>query len=127
MKKIIQTSKAPAPIGPYNQAILSGNTLYTSGQIAINPETGELELGSIQEETTLVMENMKAVLEAADMTFENVVKTSIFISDMTNFSEINKVYGSYFNEATAPARETVEVANLPKFVNVEISMIAIKG
>ena len=126
MKKIIQTSKAPAPIGPYNQAVLVGNTLYTSGQIAINPSTGELDLGSIKEETTLVMENMKAVLEAAEMTFENVVKASIFISDMNNFSEINAVYGTYFNEETAPARETVEVANLPKFVNVEISMIAIK-
>lgn len=126
MKKIIQTTKAPAPIGPYNQAVLSGNTLYTSGQIAINPSTGQLEIGSIEEETTLVMENMKAVLEAAEMTFENVVKTSIFISDMNQFSEINSVYGSYFNEESAPARETVEVANLPKFVNVEISMIAIK-
>jgi len=127
MKKIIQTLKAPSPIGPYNQAVLSGNTLYTSGQIAINPATGELQLGSIAEETTLVMENMKAVLEAAEMTFEHVVKASIFISDMNNFSEINKVYGIYFNEETAPARETVEVANLPKFVNVEISMIAIKA
>ena len=126
MKKIIQTPNAPAPIGPYNQAILSGNTLYTSGQIAINPATGELELGSIQEETELVMQNLKAVLEAAEMTFENVIKTSIFISDMNNFGEINKVYGSYFDEVTAPARETVEVANLPKFVNVDISMIAVK-
>lgn len=127
MKKIIQTEKAPAPIGPYNQAVLSGNTLYTSGQIAIDPLTGGLNLGgSISEETTLVMENMKAVLEAAEMTFENVVKTSIFISDMHNFGEINKIYSQYFDEATAPARETVEVANLPKFVNVEISMIAIK-
>ncbi|MEZ7946044.1 MAG: Rid family detoxifying hydrolase [Flavobacteriaceae bacterium] len=126
MKKIIQTSKAPAPIGPYNQAVLSGNTLYTSGQIAINPATGEIQLGTIKEETTLVMENMKAVLEAADMTFEDVVKASIFISDMANFSEINAVYGHYFNEETAPARETVEVANLPKYVHVEISMIAIK-
>jgi 2-iminobutanoate/2-iminopropanoate deaminase len=126
MKKIIKTSKAPAPIGPYNQAILSGNTLYTSGQIAIDPSSGKLKIGTIKEETLLVMENMKAVLAAADMTFENVVKTSIFISDMINFSEINEVYGSYFNEDTAPARETVEVANLPKFVNVEISMIAIK-
>ena len=126
MKKIIKTSKAPAPIGPYNQAILSGNTLYTSGQIAINPSSGKLKIGTIKEETLLVMENMRAVLAAADMTFENVVKTSIFISDMTNFSEINEVYGSYFNEDTAPARETVEVANLPKFVNVEISMIAVK-
>ena len=126
MKKIIKTSKAPAPIGPYNQAILSGNTLYTSGQIAIDPSSGKLKIDTIKEETLLVMENMKAVLAAADMTFENVVKTSIFISNMTNFSEINEVYGSYFNEDTAPARETVEVANLPKFVNVEISMIAVK-
>jgi len=126
MKKIIKTSKVPAPIGPYNQAILSGNTLYTSGQIAIDPSSGKLKIDTIKEETLLVMENMKAVLAAADMTFENVVKTSIFISDMTNFSEINEVYGSYFNEDTAPARETVEVANLPKFVNVEISMIAVK-
>jgi 2-iminobutanoate/2-iminopropanoate deaminase len=126
MKKIIKTSKAPAPIGPYNQAVLKGNTLYTSGQIAIHPESGEIINGSIKEETTQVMENMKAVLEAADMSFEDVVKTSIFISDMNNFSAINSVYANYFNEETAPARETVEVANLPKFVNVEISMIAIK-
>ena len=125
MKKIITTSKAPAPIGPYNQATLVGNTLYTSGQIAINPTTGALVLDDINSETKLVMENLKAVLEAADMTFENIVKTSIFISDMHNFGAINEVYGSYFNEATAPARETVEVANLPKFVNVEISAIAI--
>mgnify|MGYP001150969770 CR=1 FL=1 len=126
MKKIITTSKAPSPIGPYNQEILVGDTLYTSGQIAINPTTGALVLNSIKEETKQVMENMKAVLEAADMTFEHVVKASIFIADMNQFSDINEVYGSYFNEATAPARETVEVANLPKFVNVEISVIAIK-
>ncbi|CAM1357014.1 Rid family detoxifying hydrolase [Tenacibaculum ascidiaceicola] len=126
MKKIITTDKAPAPIGPYNQAVLSGNTLYTSGQIAINPETDELVLDSIEAETKQVMQNMKEVLAAADMTFENVIKTSIFISDMHNFSKINAVYGEYFDEATAPARETVEVANLPKFVNVEISMIAVK-
>jgi 2-iminobutanoate/2-iminopropanoate deaminase len=126
MKKIIKTDKAPAPIGPYNQAILSGNTLYTSGQIAINPTTGELALENISTETKQVMENLKAVLAAAEMTFENVVKTSIFISDMHNFSAINAVYATYFDEETAPARETVEVANLPKFVNVEISMIAIK-
>jgi len=125
MKKIITTTKAPAPIGPYNQAILSGNTLYTSGQIALDPLTGELILDSIAIETKQVMENMKEVLAAAKMTFENVVKTSIFISDMNNFSEINAIYSDYFNEETAPARETVEVANLPKFVNVEISMIAI--
>ena len=126
MKKIVTTSKAPAPIGPYNQAILSGNTLYTSGQIAINPSTGELVLGDISSETKQVMENMKEVLAAAEMTFENVVKTSIFIADMNDFAKINEVYGNYFDEETAPARETVEVANLPKFVNVEISMIAIK-
>ena len=125
-KKIISTTKAPAPIGPYNQAVLSGNTLYTSGQIAIDPETGELVLDSIEVETTQVMENIKAVLEAAKMTFENVIKTSIFISDMHQFTKINSVYASYFNEETAPARETVEVANLPKFVNVEISVIAVK-
>jgi 2-iminobutanoate/2-iminopropanoate deaminase len=126
MKKIITTDKAPAPIGPYNQAILTGNTLYTSGQIAINPASGELVLSSIKEETKQVMENMKQVLLAAEMTFENVIKTSIFISDMHNFGEINEIYGQYFNEETAPARETVEVANLPKFVNVEISAIAVK-
>ena len=126
MKKIIHTTKAPAPIGPYNQAILVGNTLYTSGQIAINPETGELVIDDIKKETEQVMQNMKALLEAANMTFENVVKTSIFISDMHNFSEINHVYANYFDSEMAPARETVEVANLPKFVNLEISMIAIK-
>lgn len=126
MKKIITTKNAPAPIGPYNQATLSGSTLYTSGQIAIDPATGELLEGTIEEETTLVMKNLEAVLHAADMTFENVVKTSIFISDMENFSKINSVYATYFDDATAPARETVEVANLPKYVNVEISAIAIK-
>jgi|TARA_B110000967_G_scaffold210022_1_gene269633 2-iminobutanoate/2-iminopropanoate deaminase len=126
MKKIITTSKAPAPIGPYNQAVLSGNTLYTSGQIALDPQTGALVLESIEAETKQVMENMKEVLAAAEMTFEHVVKASIFISDMNNFAEINSIYGTYFNEETAPARETVEVANLPKFVNVEISMIAVK-
>ena len=126
MKKIITTKKAPAPLGPYNQAVLSRNTLYTSGQIAINPENGDLVIANIKAETKQVMENMKEVLLAAGMTFENVVKSSIFISDMHNFSEINEVYGMYFNNETAPARETVEVANLPKFVNVEISMIAVK-
>lgn len=126
MKKIIFTEKAPAPIGPYSQAVLVGNTLYTSGQIAINPKTNELVLDDIKTETKQVMENMKAVLEAAEMTFADVVKTSIFISDMNNFSSINEVYAKYFNEKLAPARETVEVACLPKNVNVEISMIAIK-
>jgi 2-iminobutanoate/2-iminopropanoate deaminase len=125
MKTIIYTEKAPAPIGPYNQAVLKGNTLYTSGQIALNPATMELVVDDIESETKQVMKNMKAVLEAAGMTFENVVKTSIFISDMNDFGKINTVYGSYFNEKTAPARETVQVACLPKNVNVEISMIAV--
>ncbi len=124
MKQIINTSKAPSPIGPYNQAVLKGDMLYTSGQVAIDPETGELVMDDIQTETRQVMENMRAVLKAADMDFSNVLKTSIFISDMGNFAQINEVYASYFDEATAPARETVEVANLPKYVNVEISMIA---
>ena len=126
MKKIIFTDKAPAPIGPYNQAVMVGNMLYTSGQIAINPLTNELVLEDIETETKQVMENLKAVLEAAEMTFENVIKVSIFISDMNNFSKINTIYGAYFNEATAPARETVQVACLPKNVNVEISAIAVR-
>ena len=125
MKKIIFTENAPAPIGPYNQAVLKGNTLYTSGQIAIHPKTGEMVTANIEEETQQVMQNMKAVLEAAGMTFENVVKTTIFIMNMTHFGSINTIYGSYFNEKTAPARETVQVACLPKNVNVEISMIAV--
>lgn len=126
MKQIIFTEKAPAPIGPYNQAVLIGNTLYTSGQIALHPESGELVLTDIETETKQVMENMKAVLEAAGMGFEHVVKTTIFIMNMGDFARINSVYGSYFNEKTAPARETVQVACLPKNVNVEISMIAVK-
>ncbi|MGS2740625.1 RidA family protein [Sinomicrobium sp. M5D2P17] len=124
MKKIINTDQAPAPIGPYNQAVLTGDTLYISGQIALDPITGELNLNSIEEETTRVMQNLEAILKAAGMGFENVIKSSIFISDMNNFAKINEVYGRYFSEENAPARETVEVANLPKFVNVEISMIA---
>ena len=126
MKKIINTENAPAPIGPYNQAVLVGNTLYTSGQIAINPNTNELVKGSIQDETKQVMENLKAVLSAADMTFNDVIKSTIFISNMHQFALINDVYATYLDEANAPARETVEVANLPKFVGVEISMIAFK-
>jgi len=124
MKKIINTDNAPAPIGPYNQAVLIGNMLYISGQIAINPKTGSLDIENIESETELVMSNLKAILEAANMTFEHVVKSSIVISNMENFSLINAVYGRYFNPETAPARETVQVANLPKYVNVEISMIA---
>ena len=126
MKKIIFTTNAPAPIGPYNQAVLIGNTLYTSGQIALHPETGELVLTDIETETQQVMENMKAVLAAAEMDFSHVVKTTIFIMNMGDFARINAVYGRYFDEKTAPARETVQVACLPKNVNVEISMIAIK-
>jgi 2-iminobutanoate/2-iminopropanoate deaminase len=124
MKKIITTPNAPAPIGSYNQAVLNGDMLYTSGQIAIDPKTGELFKGDIEDETKLVMENLKAVLDAADMTFENVLKATIFIKDMEQFANINSVYGIYFSDDTAPARETVEVANLPKYVNVEISVIA---
>ncbi|CAM4070539.1 RidA family protein [Flavobacterium antarcticum] len=125
MKKIIYTDKAPAPIGPYNQAVLVGNTLYTSGQIALNPVTMELITETIEIETKQVMENMKAVLEAAGMTFENVVKTTIFIMNMGDFGKINDVYETYFDEKTAPARETIQVACLPKNVNIEISMIAV--
>lgn len=124
MKKIINTLKAPQPIGPYSQAVLVGDVLYTSGQISLNPETGKLVKDSIDIETVQVMENLKAVLQAANMTFKNVIKSTIFISDMKNFGAINNVYGKYFDDSTAPARETVEVANSPKFVNVEISMIA---
>ncbi|WP_291960885.1 RidA family protein [Maribacter sp.] len=126
MKKIINTENAPAPIGPYNQATLSNGTLYISGQIPLDPKTGELVSGDIKLETKQSMENLKAILTEAEMTFENVVKSSIFLSDMNQFTEVNEVYASYFNADTAPARETVEVANLPKFVNVEISMIAVK-
>ena len=126
MKKIINTPKAPAPIGPYNQATLIKDTLYISGQIPIDPATGELVEGDIKKETKQSMENLKAILEEAGMTFEHVVKSTIFIKDMHQFAQINEVYGTYFDAETAPARETVEVANLPKFVNVEISMIAVK-
>ncbi|HAT67212.1 MAG TPA: reactive intermediate/imine deaminase [Flavobacteriaceae bacterium] len=124
MKKIIHTPNAPAPIGPYSQAVLKGNMLFTSGQIAINPRTGSLVMESIENETKQVMENLKAVLGKTGMDFSHVLKTSIFLSDMKNFGKVNEVYATYFDEATAPARETVEVANLPKYVNVEISMIA---
>ena len=125
MKNIVKTTNAPAPIGPYSQAVKSGNTLYTSGQIAINPKTGKLEMDSIELETHQVMSNMKAVLNEANMTFDDVVKTSIFILNMDNFNRINEIYGQYFT-SNFPARETVEVARLPKDVNLEISMIAVK-
>ncbi len=126
MKLIIETKNAPAPLGPYNQAVLKNDTLYASGQIALNIETGNLVTDNIRDETQQVMKNLKAVLTAAEMTFENVVKSTIFITDMNNFGDINSVYGSYFDEAIAPARETVQVTALPKYVNVEISVIAVR-
>lgn len=126
-RQIINTSSAPAPIGPYNQAVLVGDTLYISGQICIDPVSGSLRNQDIQQETHQVMHNLRAILAAADMTFHHVVKTTIFITDMNRFSEINEVYGKYFDSnSTFPARETVQVSALPKFVNVEISMIAVK-
>lgn len=124
-KQIINTPNAPAPIGPYNQAVLVNDTLYISGQICIDPTTGNLKNRDIQEETRQVMQNLKSILSAAGMSFDNVVKTTIFITDMNRFSEINEIYGKYFN-GEFPARETVQVSALPKFMNVEISMIAVK-
>jgi 2-iminobutanoate/2-iminopropanoate deaminase len=123
-KKIINTTNAPAPIGPYNQAVLVNNTLYISGQVCIDPESGSLKQKDIQEETHQVMHNLKAILTEAGLSFSNVVKTSIFLTDMNRFSEVNEIYGKYF-EGNFPARETVQVSALPKFVNVEISMIAV--
>lgn len=125
MKRPIQIKNAPAPIGPYSQAILKGDTLYASGQIAINPKSGELIIDSIESETKQVMENIKAILEAAEMNFEDVLKCSIFLSDMGNFAIVNEIYASYLGEIP-PARETVQVSCLPKNVNVEISFIAQK-
>jgi len=124
-KTIITTGSAPAPIGPYNQAVLSGNMLFISGQICIYPPSGELKNKDIQEETHQVMHNLKAILTEAGMDFSHVVKTTIFITDMHQFGAINEVYGKYF-ERDFPARETVQVSALPKFVNVEISMIAVR-
>ena len=126
MKKIITTNNAPAPIGPYNQAILVNDTLYLSGQIGLDPRLMKMVEGDIKKETEQVMENLKNVLEAAEMTFNHVIKSSIFLSDMEDFGQVNEVYGSYFLNDTAPARETVAVNTLPKNVRVEISMIAIK-
>ncbi|MGZ8557758.1 MAG: RidA family protein [Chitinophagaceae bacterium] len=124
-KRIIKTTSSPAPIGPYNQAVLAGDTLFISGQICIDPATGELKKKDVREETHQVMHNLKAILIAAGMGFNHVVKTTIFITDMKQFGEINEIYGKYF-EGDFPARETVEVSALPKFVNVEISMIAVR-
>ena len=124
MKKIIHTKNAPSAIGPYNQAVLNDNILYTSGQIAIDPVNGNLITADIRKETKQVMENLKALLEVVEMDFSNVLKATIFISDMDNYSIINEIYASYFEEKSAPARETVEVSRLPKSVRIEISMIA---
>ena len=124
-RRIINTPAAPAPIGPYSQAVLVGDTLYVSGQVPIDPATGHTITGNIKDETKRVMENIKAILTQAGMGFENIVKSSIFIIDMNNFAQINEVYGSFFT-GNFPARETVQVARLPKDVNVEISVIAVK-
>ena len=124
-KRIIETAGAPAPIGPYNQAVFAGDTLYISGQIPIDPLTGELNNASLQDETHQCMKNLQAILSEAGLDFTHVVKSTIFITDMKRFGEINEVYGQYFT-GSFPARETVQVAALPKFVNVEISMIAVR-
>jgi 2-iminobutanoate/2-iminopropanoate deaminase len=126
MKKIINTTDAPAPIGPYSQAVAANGFLYVSGQVAINPVTGEMIQNSIKEETEQVMRNLNAVLLEADFGFAHILKTTIFLSDMNLFAEVNEVYGSYF-ESEFPARETVAVKGLPKGANVEISVIAYKG
>ena len=126
MKKVIQTGKAPEPIGPYSQAIVAGNLLFASGQIALIPGTNDLETGDIVKETHQVMKNLGALLEAAGLTYSHIIKTSIFLKDMGQFASVNEVYGSYFVK-NFPARETVEVAALPRNVNVEISIIAIIG
>jgi len=125
MKQIINTKNAPSAIGPYSQAVLINGTLYTSGQIGLNPETNTLEIEDLNHETNLVMKNLKAVLNAADLDFNSVIKTTISLKNMDDFSKVNDIYASYF-EKDFPARETVQVAKLPLDVNVEISMIAIK-
>ncbi len=126
MKEIVNTPEAPAPVGPYNQSVKGGNTLYISGQIAIDQSTGNMVMENIEAETHQVMKNLGFILKQSDMTYEDIVKCSVFVSDMENYGRINAVYAEYFDEATAPARELVEVANLPKYVNVEISAIAVK-
>ena len=127
MKKVINTQGAPAPIGPYNQAILAGNTLYISGQIAIDPKSGELIRDAITLETKQVLENLKAILQEANFSLADVVKTSIFLSNMEYFATVNEIYAEYFSNGAAPARETVAVNTLPKNVNVEISAIAVRN
>lgn len=125
MKRIIATSKAPAAIGPYSQAVLSGNTLYCSGQIPLNPETGEMNTGSIEDQTRQVLNNLKAVLAEAGMEMDDVVKVSIFLKDLNDYAAVNVVYATYFTE-NPPAREAVEVARLPRDARIEISLIAVK-
>ena len=126
MKEVINTSNAPAPIGPYSQAIVAGNFLFVSGQIPSDPATGNIVTTGIKAETTQVMENIKAILTEAGLDFANIVKTSIFLTDMQSFAQVNEIYGMYFTDQF-PARETIQVAALPKNVNVEISVIAIKS
>ncbi|HEY9003851.1 MAG TPA: RidA family protein [Mucilaginibacter sp.] len=126
MKKVINTNNAPAPIGPYSQAVAANGFLFVSGQIPSNPATGEIVSGGIKSEAKQVMENIKAILTEAGLSFGNVVKTSIFLTDMGNFAQVNEVYGTYFTDLF-PARETVQVAALPKNVNVEVSVIAINS
>tara|TARA_B100001093_G_scaffold372625_1_gene357602 strand:+ start:2672 stop:3052 length:381 start_codon:yes stop_codon:yes gene_type:complete len=124
MKKIVKTNKAPEPVGPYNQAVIHNSTMYISGQIALDPITKKLVTSDLKKETMLVMNNLKSILENENLSFDNVIKSTIFLSDMGNFKDVNEIYGSFFNIGNEPARETVEVSKLPLGVNVEISMIA---
>ena len=124
MKKIVKTNKAPQPVGPYNQAVIHNTTMYISGQIALDPITKELVTNNLKKETMLVMNNLKAILESENLSFENVIKSTIFLSDMGSFNEVNEIYATFFKSGNEPARETVEVSKLPLGVNVEISMIA---
>jgi 2-iminobutanoate/2-iminopropanoate deaminase len=124
MKKIVKTNKAPQPVGPYNQAVIHNTTMYISGQIALDPITKELVTNNLKKETMLVMNNLKAILESENLSFKNVIKSTIFLSDMGSFNEVNEIYATFFKSGNEPARETVEVSKLPLGVNVEISMIA---
>ena len=124
MKKIVKTNMAPQPVGPYNQAVIHNSTMYISGQIALDPITKELVTNNLKKETMLVMNNLKAILESENLSFENVIKSTIFLSDMGSFNEVNEIYATFFKSGNEPARETVEVSKLPLGVNVEISMIA---
>mgnify|MGYP003306119488 FL=1 len=125
MKKAINTNKAPLPVGPYNQAVMIKNTLYISGQVALNPTNNELIQGSIDEESHQIMKNIESILKEAGLGFKNVVRSKIYLTDMSNFSKVNEVYGSYFEKGHEPARTTIEVSGLPLGVDVEIDMIAV--